>query len=255
MKLTEFSKNSFTFARALPIFTLVVASACGTVGGENGNSDLPPSGTFLVPTPAESRTGSSSSQAVCSTGTSSYERVEEVIDAENAALEGERALLEELATASPIDEAGVAVYEVESDGRTLRLEAAQDGGQIALVGEITDDEGTFEFINGAMDEGQGQGALVISPRGEEPLTVAWSTSAGDLQFTRTSGDSVTAYSESDERVEFVSDDTIITWDKSDFSGILIDGSGALPACFEGGPELDDFCDIQCSPDDIANIDF
>lgn len=260
MTISETPKTSSSFhdrlatalALTAAVFALTPAVGCGAIGGPGGEAPLPPLSALFIPSPAQDRASSSTAQAACSTGTSAYETTIAVIDRENEALAGDRALIDELLAASPESEGAIVAYEAEVDGRSLRVEVISgSAGEVAFTGTLTDEDGEHDYLSGAMANSQEDGALVITPPGGNDLEVAWSTSAGTHQFARVQGESTTAFDDSDDSVRVVSGETIISWEKSDYTGTVIDGGSVQ--CFEGGAQADDFCDVTCSGDELADL--
>ena len=260
MTLSETSKTprrfqkgfATTLALAAAVVALAPAVGCGAIGGPGGEAPLPPLSALFIPSPAQDRASSSTAQAACSTGTSAYDTTIAVIDRENEALAGDRALIDALLAASPEPEGAIVAYEADVDGRTLRVEVTSDGtGQVALTGTLTDEDGEHDYLSGAMANSQEDGALVITPPSGDDLQVAWSTSAGMQQFARVQGESTTAFDDSDDSVRVVSGETIISWEKSDYAGTVIDGGSVQ--CFEGGAQADDFCDVTCTGGELADL--
>jgi|GEM_PF-2132526 len=237
---------------ALSLSLPLATAACGTgLGGEGGDGELPPLEALFIPTPEQSQSGGG--QALCQSGTSAIDEANAIIDAENAALAGDRALIEAALAASPVvDESGIAIYEADVDGRTLTLEVATDGqGQYAYTGTLVDDDGEHDYLAGAMAAGGAQGSLTVTPPGEDELAVAWSETGSTLAFARTLGDTSTAFDQSESDIKVVSGDTIVWWSLDDYAGIVI-GDG-LPVCFEGGETSGDFCDAECDADALAQL--
>ncbi len=240
-------------ARLLAAIALVsVAPACGGVGAD-GDAVLPPLNAFLIPTPGQDRAGSAG-QAACASGTEAYDLTVALIEAENAALAGDRELLAAAIAAVPEGAGPIVTFEAEVDGRTLTIEAVIADSEVVLTGTLIDDEGEHDdYLSGVTANDQADGTLTLNPPGGEALNVVWSTSADTTQFVRTSGARSTAYDDSDNGVRIVSGETIISWDKGDYAGTVIDGANIM--CFEGGEASDDFCDVTCSGDAGAGAGF
>ncbi len=242
-----------TMRRALPL-TLVSAlvgpaalSAC-ELGDFLPNGDaapLPPVEALFLPKPSDGRSNTAS-QAACADGNDAIVALEARIDELNASVQDDLALLRALYDASPDAQAGISIYTVEADGRTLEVRLVDSGEEVAITGTVEGEDDAL--ISGAYKSDGSEGAISLEGA-DGTIASAWHTEDGQLQIARNEGDVAAAVDIDDSTVELAitdgADSLAAHWDRETGEGEMAE-SGGSASCWSAGDGADDMCDVTCA---------
>jgi hypothetical protein len=238
---------------ALVWLGVVSINACDSGGLIAGEPLLPSLDVFLIPSPEEAgASASSTSSAVCATGTTSIDRINALIDEENALSSADSTLIEATLAASPDGDLVIATYEAEIDGRTLRIEVVseEEAGSV-FTGTLVVGEDETEVISGTVTADGAAGTLVLEMPETEKVSVVYDDSDGKRRIVRSRGDHDAVFELSESDARLVVNETIAWWNVEEANGVIIDGADTL--CFEGGESADELCDLDCTPELIEKV--
>jgi hypothetical protein len=219
-----------------------VLSACELVGG--GDAPLFDVDLLVVPEPGQVN----NTQALCEGGTVSHDLANEIVAAENASIEDDKALLLALLDAEPSTSAAITTYQATVDGKTLVVTAVQSGDAVSYTATLDGED----YLAGTSNHDGAEGTLSLSS-GE--LSVAWSTDEdGAIRVARTQGARSTAMVLRSESVKLAVTDaddsgTVVAWTAA--AGVAIE-NGGTPGCWQGA----EFCEATCSQEltDLATAE-
>lgn len=208
------------------LVVLAVTNACG--GPQTSLFDVR---MLIVPSPGQTRV-----QALCVEGTDAQARAEQLVVDLNASVEGDRALLEAIATAEGRAQGPITTYEVTVDGRTMVVDAVTNGEGETFTGKI---DGKDVLQGSTTDEGR-RGTISY-----EALQVSWQTEEdGTVRVARTEQRAVSLVL-TEARVAIVVDATTAAWNTD--SGVFMEGDDVL--CWSG----EERCDVTCTPDQLQSL--
>jgi hypothetical protein len=230
----------------------------GLGGGEGPSSEasalLPPFEVLFFPKP-----GDGPGQALCSTGTASFDRVAAHVDAQNAALEENLALFQALYASHPETTFGTATFEAEVDGVQLKVDVVTMAGQGSVYDGklILEDGSEHAYLSGTILDDQSAGVLDITPPEGDALSFVWQRQGEDgLAVDHVEGAATATMLRDEEYVQIVAGETVAMWKRESGDGILVEGSSVM--CWEGGELAGDMCDATCTEelvDDVTGHEF
>lgn len=237
---------------SLVLLAISAVTACDGGGLEGGDPLLPSLDVFVIPSPSET-SSSQASSAACASGTTSIDRIDALIDEENALSAADRALIEAALSSTPEGDLVLARYEAEVDGRTLKIEVVseEDTGSV-FTGTLVVGEEETEVLSGTVTADAKSGSLVLEWPDAEEISVAYDEDEdGVRRVARTRGSHEAVFELSDDDARLVVDDVVAWWNIDASSGVIIDGEDIL--CFEGGESEGDLCDLTCTPALIEKV--
>lgn len=233
-------------ALATVLLGSTVITACDLGGLLPGEAAaLPPIEALFLPKPSDARSNTAS-QAACADGNATIADLEARVDALNASVQDDLALLRALYDASPETQAAITIYTVEADGRTLEVQLVDGGDELAITGTVAGEEEAL--ISGAYREDGSEGAISIEGA-DGTIASAWHTEDVGLQIARNEGDVSAAVNVEDTTVELAitdgADSLAAHWDRETGAGEMA-ASGGAAACWSAGETADDMCDVDCA---------
>jgi hypothetical protein len=243
--------------RTAAVSVLVVAgSGCNVLSGllPEVEGSLPPLQTIFIPTPSQVAAAtlaaaSAEEQAVCADGNDVATALEARIEALNASIEGERALLEALYDAQPTGAGNIVTYTAEAGGRSLNVQLVIDDEDVVITATIDTET---PLLAGTYKTDGSEGALTITPEAGEPIVSAWTTDDDALSIARTEGEGAiaAAFNDGPERDTLAVSGTgegvvtlVAVWN-DDGSGAAIEGTEAA-GCWGAGADVADLCTVTC----------
>jgi hypothetical protein len=250
--------NKFQWNWVVSVATMMSVGGCDSFGfnpGGFGTQDrLPPWESLAIPKPSDALSGQVA-QALCAEGTDAIDALEARIDALNGSQANDIALLASLYASSPTVVAGVASYEVNEGGRTLRVELVTNEDEVAITGTVDD----APYVAGAYQTDNSRGAITIETE-EGTISSAWTSTAERLEIARTAstanGSLNAAVTVDVNKVRLATTDgdesLAAVWDRDSRSGSY--ASGAVNGCWEGATIAADMCTVVCTADQLDDLE-
>jgi hypothetical protein len=238
--------------RTAAVCALTVASTgCDLIPGllPEVEANLPPLQSIFIPTPSQTAADNTEEQAVCAEGNDAAAGLEARIEALNASIEGERALLEALYAAQPTGAGNIVTYTAEAGGRSLNVQLVVSDGDVVITANIDADT---VFISGTYKEDGSEGAIAITPAEGEAIASVWSNDENGLNIVRTEGEGAVAAvfndgADQDTLAVSGTGEGVVTllavWN-DDGSGAVIEGEGEA-GCWSAGADVADLCNVAC----------
>lgn len=231
---------------------VVAASGCELLPGllPEVEGSLPPLQAIFIPTPSQVAAASAEEQAVCADGNDVAAALEARIEALNASIDGERALVQALYAAQPTGAGNIVTYTAEAGGRSLNVQLVVDDGDVVITANIDTET---PLIAGTYKQDGSEGALTITPAEGEAIVSAWTTEDDALSIARTEGEGAiaAAFNDGATRDTLAVSGTgegvvtlVAVWN-DDGSGAAVEGTEAA-GCWGAGADVADLCTVACT---------